>query len=302
MNVWDEKNLTEPEKSYSNNNELGQSVITIETREDYKQSECNDIGLTRECPKCGKTISYSSTITRNRAEKRRQICVSCSKRLYDTCCTRNCPTCGKQITYANSYNKRIADRRNQVCVKCSGINHRQPNVHLVRTCPQCTDPITYTNFSNYTKAIRSNTKCKKCAHDNQLVGRIASIETQCKMSKSRIGRPMSESTREKHRERYKLSYGLFPKFNPIACEYFDWLNKWNGWNGVHAKHGGEKKVLKYFVDYYEPSLNIVIEWDEPYHRTTAQHAKDIIRQSQIKDVLGCTFYRYDVLTETFSVI
>lgn len=302
MNLWDEKNLTDLGKNFSHNNEPVQNGTMTDIKIGYEKIECNDTGLTRTCPKCGKTIRYSTTITRNRAEKRQQLCIPCSKRSCDTCCTRTCPSCGKQITYTNSFNKRTADRKKQVCVECSRASRRRPVVSLTRTCPQCNKIITYTNFSNYTSAIRSNTKCKKCAHDKQLVGRVASIETRRKMSKSRFGRPMPESAREKHRERYKLSSGLFPKFNPIACEYFDWLNKWNGWNGVHAKRGGEKKVLKYFVDYYEPSLNIVIEWDEPYHRTTSQRAKDIIRQSQIKAELGCTFYRYDVLTGTFFVV
>lgn len=302
MNLWDEKNLTDLGKNFSHNNGLAQNGTMTDIKIDCEKIECNDTGLTRTCPKCGGTIVYASVITRNRAEKRRQVCIPCSKRLYDTCCTRSCPKCGKQITYANSSNKRTADRKKQVCVECSNKIRRRRPISLERTCPQCNTIITYTNFSNYTAAIRSNTKCKKCAHDKQLIGRSVSSATRCKMSASRLGRPMSESTRQKHRERYKISSGLFPKFNPTACEYFDWLNMWNGWNGVHAKCGGEKKVLKYFVDYYEPSHNIVIEWDEPHHHAPTQKAKDVIRQSQIKAELGCTFYRYDVLTGTFYTV
>jgi very-short-patch-repair endonuclease len=62
-----------------------------------------------------------------------------------------------------------------------------------------------------------------------------------------------------------------------------------GWNGRHALNGGELQVLQYFVDYYEPDLNLVIEWDEPHHKYRRE--KDKIRQERIEKKLNCIFIR-----------
>ena len=94
--------------------------------------------------------------------------------------------------------------------------------------------------------------------------------------------------------RGKIGRWFVANYNETACEYFDWLNKWMQWNGQHALYKGEKNVLNYFVDYYEPIENIVIEWDEEYHRKKKQTQKDIERQEKIKSPLDADFYRYDV--------
>ncbi len=90
----------------------------------------------------------------------------------------------------------------------------------------------------------------------------------------------------------KINIGFHPSYNKMACLYFDWLNMWNGWNGQHALNRGEKQVNGYFVDYYEPNLNIVIEWDEEYHyENNTLQEKDIQRQNEIVGELQCDFYR-----------
>jgi hypothetical protein len=47
------------------------------------------------------------------------------------------------------------------------------------------------------------------------------------------------------------------------------------------------------VDYYEPKLNIVIEYDEPHHFDINGNLKndDIFRMNYIKQTLQCDFYR-----------
>ncbi len=86
--------------------------------------------------------------------------------------------------------------------------------------------------------------------------------------------------------------GTSVSYNNLACKYFDWLNMYNGWGGKHALNGGEKEVLGYFVDYYEPELNIVIEWDEPGHYFDSKlKDRDIFRMNEIIDYLKCDFYR-----------
>ena len=56
----------------------------------------------------------------------------------------------------------------------------------------------------------------------------------------------------------------------------------------------------YFVDYYEPQKNIVVEYDETFHYNADWSLKerDIHRQEEIVNYLGCKFFRYnEVLNE-----
>ena len=78
-------------------------------------------------------------------------------------------------------------------------------------------------------------------------------------------------------------------YNKKACEVFEEINKVMGWSGQHAENRGEKRVLSYWVDYYEPNLNLVIEYDELHHNRQVE--EDQIRQEEIEQELNCTFIR-----------
>jgi hypothetical protein len=82
-----------------------------------------------------------------------------------------------------------------------------------------------------------------------------------------------------------------PNYNPTACQLFEEINKELGWLGKHAENGGEFhiKELGYWLDYYEPNHNIVIEFDEKKHNKTTK--RDMQRQTEIEQHLGCKFYR-----------
>jgi hypothetical protein len=80
-------------------------------------------------------------------------------------------------------------------------------------------------------------------------------------------------------------------------EYFSQMEKERGWDGIyHGKSGRQFYIehLGYWTDYYEPALNIVVEYDEPRHyRHGCLREKDLVRMEQIKAHLGCEFWRYD---------
>jgi hypothetical protein len=60
------------------------------------------------------------------------------------------------------------------------------------------------------------------------------------------------------------------------------------------------EYLGYFVDYYDPIKNIVVEYDETNHYDSDWNlkAKDICRQEEIMSYLKCRFFRYnEVLDE-----
>jgi len=95
---------------------------------------------------------------------------------------------------------------------------------------------------------------------------------------------------------------LFPVCNKKACGFFNQLNKKYKLIGVHGQNKGEYfiKKLAYWVDYYEPTLNLVIEWNESRHydkngRLTNKH---IQRQLRIKKKLKCYFI--NIKEKTFN--
>jgi very-short-patch-repair endonuclease len=80
-------------------------------------------------------------------------------------------------------------------------------------------------------------------------------------------------------------------FNPKACDVFDFLNDRMQWNGLHAKNGKEKVVDVFFLDYYEPSLNVAIEWDEKHHLKAKRRQRDGWKSKVVMNTIGCEFYR-----------
>lgn len=195
----------------------------------------------------------------------------------------------------------------------------------LRLCPNCNQTLYYSCSANFYRAKTNKTLCRSCRMTNKRhsdltkekisknqIGRIPwnkdktgvySQETLRKIGESSKGRPspkkdkpLSESTKKKLRlkriEQLNTRHGqISPNYNPIACQLFEDINREMNWNGQHAENGGEFfiKELGYWVDYYEPNLNIVIEFDENKHKYTVD--KDMKRQKEIEDHLGCKFYR-----------
>ena len=96
--------------------------------------------------------------------------------------------------------------------------------------------------------------------------------------------------------------GKFTSFNKKACSFFNILNEKLNWNGKHALNGQEHDVDGYSVDYYNPDLNLIIEWDEERHFEPKKKEKDTIRQTNIINKINCYFYRIREKTkEIFKV-
>ena len=188
--------------------------------------------------------------------------------------------------------------------------------NYARNCPSCGIEIKYKNMNSLKVCARKNTTCRSCRPKAKptrcWLGRKHTQETIEKMRKAATGRqgankgiPKSEETKSKMRlsaiawlERNKGQ--CHPKYNPQACKLFDDINNKMGWKGMHAENGGEYhiKQLGYWVDYYEPNLNLVIEYDEKYHNNSIYISKDINRQKKIENELKCKFFR---IKETDSI-
>lgn len=111
-------------------------------------------------------------------------------------------------------------------------------------------------------------------------GKKWSLEAKVKMRKSRI----------KYIEKC-IGHQISPTYNKRACVFFNEINKKYNLNGLHAENKSEHSVLGYYIDYYEPNLNFVIEWNEEQHYKNNNELKgrDVIRNQQIKDFLKCDF-------------
>jgi hypothetical protein len=187
-----------------------------------------------------------------------------------------------------------------------------------RTCPKCRKLIFHTRKDHRNWFEKKGSLCKSCSKIGKYVGRIVSNAHRQKISqklKGRIpkniklliscndGRIYSDDTRNKMRNsrieylKRTNSY-YYPNFNLNACCYFDKLNLEMGWNGIHAKNGGEYEIGngKYFLDFYDVDRNIVVEYDEPHHYLSggSLRNKDVHRMKDIKRSLQCRFYRYNV--------
>ena len=186
--------------------------------------------------------------------------------------TRNCPKCGKIITYKNKKTHYLMVKRNSICRACA-----DKNAGIKNSINRKGIPIGPFTEEHKKKLVIAHKNSKKW-HDSM----------------------NSPEYREKHRQKM---FKLIKKnktnvgFNHSACDVFDFINSKLNWNGIHAKNGKEKVIDRFFLDYYVPELNLVIEWDEKHHKKPKQKIIDAIKQNTVMKNLGCEFYRIDDVTK-----
>lgn len=205
---------------------------------------------------------------------------------------RKCPECDKEIVYKYRPNFYTARKKNSLCKSCiqTGKRHKYfgkslPK-HVIELKRKQMRGELNPNFGGFTEQHKENLRMSLC-----------NSEKIKELGRSRRGIPRSKETKRKIRRsiikdlKTKCGYQLSPNYNKHACQVFEEINRELNWNGIHAENGGEFhiKELGYWVDYYEPNLNIVIEYDEKRHRK--QQDKDIYRQREIEQHLQCKFYR-----------
>jgi len=130
--------------------------------------------------------------------------------------------------------------------------------------------------------FKSGNRCREC-YEKRRLGTYHSQETIKNMRLSAIQRIESRNGQ------------IFPNYNLEGCKMIDEYGKENGYNFQHAENGGEYhiKELGYWVDGYDKEKNVVIEIDEPAHfdKNGNLSKKDLERQKEIEDFLGCRFIR-----------
>jgi hypothetical protein len=115
-----------------------------------------------------------------------------------------------------------------------------------------------------------------------------------------LGKHHSEETKDKIRITQAKNHKILetgPLYNKKSIEYINQLNKDKGWCLQHAENGGEITCAGYYLDGYDKNLNIAFEYDEPKHYKDKENNilrdYDVHRMNRIKEILGCTFWRYN---------
>jgi len=242
---------------------------------------------------------------------------------------KSCPTCGNIQYYATEKGLKVATQKNRICKICSNIGEKNPNYGK-----SCSSYVREVARRTHTGRIDSEETCRKRSEHlmgerNPMFGLTGSLcpnygikrteehkqhlhnikwavplsqEHRDKISGGLTGRILSPETKRKQRLA-KIQYiiekngSIAPRYNKKACEYFAKMEKINGWNGLYASKNGELylKTLGYFVDYYEPTLNLIVEYDEPRHYNIDNTLKkrDNERMMEIIEHLHCKFFRYN---------
>ncbi|KKK44494.1 hypothetical protein LCGC14_3167030 [marine sediment metagenome] len=188
----------------------------------------------------------------------------------------------------------------------------------LRNCPECGVTLHYSRKYGLRRAIKNKSVCNSCAQK----GKMVSDEAKRKISEARKGKKHSEERKRKMSENHTGMKGkthlketkrkirlahikrveercgqIMPNYNPDACRLIEEYGKTHDYNFQHAENGGEFHIreLGFWVDGYDVEQNVVIEVDESVHyRNGKLRKKDIERQKEITEHLGCTFIRIGI--------
>jgi len=277
--------------------------------------ENDNILYKRNCPKCGKELSTKNVFWNRKAIRENKVCLSCSSKSHiitdkwrenmrknhaDISGEKN-PFFGKhhgaeirkKCGESNIGKDRFSDKyKNELRIKMTGNgNHFYGKTHTNEIKKILSKPKT----PDHKRKLALSLKGKP----SPLKGKHHTDETKRKMRISAIKRI---------KENGFIGREMYPSVNPKEKDYFLKLEEKNDWNGIFF--GKNKKQflvenLGYFVDYYEPDKNIVVEYDETRHygKDWTLKEKDIKRQEEIIKILHCKFYRYnEVLNKFYEVI
>lgn len=187
-----------------------------------------------------------------------------------------------------------------------------------KSCPTCDNKIFFCDKYRLNDSVKNNKECGSCAktgNKNPFYGKIYTKEERringIKVKNSPKYKKWIQSGETSRRSREMvlrriMEIGIPIGVNKNGCKFFKELNNKLKWNGIYFDNSPTKmehKVLGYLLDYYEPTLNIIVEWDEERHyKSSVQREKDIIRQKNLINHLNCQFYRIREKTKEISKI
>lgn len=123
----------------------------------------------RNCPQCGKEISYKNKYNLANANTNNSVCATCINvnrhRNNPTDYFKQCPICKKNMYYTtnNSLNRAIAN--NSKCTSCNN-KIRKIEYKYKRNCPQCGKELLYSSDKGFNNANFNDTVCFGCSAKN----------------------------------------------------------------------------------------------------------------------------------------
>lgn len=220
---------------------------------------------------------------------------------------RNCPNCNKELVTKNKYWYLKSEKNNSVCGSCSlkgrifttdwknklKENHANISGELnpfkgKTHSKESIDKMLFTRSKHPTWKENASNAMKKIR--NKYWSNKNPMDSTHSVNKIRLAR--INEIRDKNNGQ------ISPNYNKTAIPIIEEKAKELGITDLqHAENGGEFyiKELGYWVDGYSKEKNIVIEYYERHHKN--QTKKDALRESQIKELLGCQFIIINELDE-----
>jgi very-short-patch-repair endonuclease len=171
--------------------------------------------------------------------------------------------------------------------------------------------------SNHTGCKHSEDSCKKMsqAHIGQksgMKGKKHSVETRLHLSSLKQGTVQSESHRQ-HVSVAITNAWQVPEKRKRMLDRCRWKNTsadkgqlelLKKWESIGFKFEPNYRIKTdvnlFYIDGYDSTHNVVLEYDGKYHSRTQQQKKDVLRQQKIIDILKPKkFWRYNAVTKTF---
>lgn len=266
----------------------------------------------RQCPSCSKDLCTNNKYYYKKAFVEQKKCVSCAQ-------------VGKQFTEEHRQNlsKNHADvsgEKNPFW----GKKHSSKTREILSNANAGKDRFSaeYKKLLSEKMSGRGNPFFGK-SHTEEAKNKLRQPKTpehRRKLSIALKGRPIGKryevtpEVKKKMRmsaiKRLQKTFGknvFLPNVNKKETEYFSSLEKSHGWDGIYYGKNGESgqfyiKNLGYWVDFYDPTRNIIVEYDETHHYNGdwTLIEKDVIRQEEIVKELNCEFYRYNEVLNTLT--
>jgi hypothetical protein len=243
----------------------------------------------RNCPKCNKEITYQDKYKLKYANRDNRKCLRCAllEKTYkiNTSYHKKCPKCKNVVFYSSKYALRNSIQIDSLCRKCSKTGELSP----VLGTKQSEEVKRRKNekLRNKKRSLESKKKysISKMGNKNPMYGNHTS-KSSSHRRKIRIG-----CVKNLKQKSELVGKTILPRINPIACQKIDDYGNKNGYNFRHGLNSDEFYIEKlgYWVDGYDQDKNVVIEYYEKFHNRTKNKKKDLRRQKEIIDFLGCSF-------------
>ena len=230
---------------------------------------------------------------------------------------RNCPECSDEMYYAFKTGLTRANTNNSLCNKCAHTGERNGfynKDHSDKVKMDCGN-----RFRGHVKSKEHIEKFRKTlkergslsGENNPMYGKVGELnpfygKKHTKEALDIISKKVGDAHRGisksvNHRKNMRISAlnniaerigQVMPNYNRSSIPIIEAKANELGITDLqHAENGGEFyiKELGYWVDGYSKEKNIVIEYDEPHHKRQVE--KDMIRQTEIVELLECKFIR-----------